>query len=201
MAAIENRDYTLILDKSGSMATADVNGRSRWDAARESTEAIAAKVHTLDPDGITVYPFSGSFKRYDNTTPDKVAQIFKEHEPMGSTALHLVLKDAFSNWASRKKAGNLKGGETILVVTDGTPDDSKAVAVAIRDVTKLMDDDSELAISFLQVGKDGAAAAYLKRLDNDLQSEGAKYDIVDTKTFEELEGMTLTDALTAAIED
>ena len=37
---LADRDYTLILDKSGSMAVKDQKGgRSRWAAARESTEA------------------------------------------------------------------------------------------------------------------------------------------------------------------
>lgn len=199
--SVENRDYTLIIDKSGSMQTSDVNGRSRWIAAQESTLAIAQKISTLDPDGITVYTFSGNHKRYDNVTPGTVPQIFKENDPMGSTNLAGVLQHALDNWATRKKNGQLKTGDTILVVTDGEPDDRKAVIDVIRGITQKMDSDNELAIQFFQIGRDEGAKQYLKSLDDDLPGAGAKFDIVDAKTFDDLENMTLTEALAAAISD
>jgi len=72
-----NRDYTLILDKSGSMSTRDqLGGKSRWQAAQESTVALASKCEEFDPDGITVYTFSSKFRRYENVTAAKVEQIF-----------------------------------------------------------------------------------------------------------------------------
>lgn len=55
---LENRDYTLIIDKSGSMATPDQKGgRNRWVTAQESTLALASKCEQFDPDGITLYVF------------------------------------------------------------------------------------------------------------------------------------------------
>ncbi|HBE34503.1 MAG TPA: hypothetical protein DD990_25215, partial [Cyanobacteria bacterium UBA11368] len=85
---LENRDYTLIIDKSGSMSVKDQpGGKSRWEVMQESTLALASKCEELDPDGITVYLFSGRFKRYDNVTSTKVSQIFQENEPSGRTDL------------------------------------------------------------------------------------------------------------------
>lgn len=79
---LEERDYTLIIDKSGSMSTPDQPGnRTRWQTAQESTLALARKCEQFDPDGITVYLFSGRFRRYDNVTSDKVDQILRENEP------------------------------------------------------------------------------------------------------------------------
>lgn len=127
---LENRDYTLIIDKSGSMATPDQKGgRTRWIAAEESTFALASKCEQFDPDGITVYTFSGRFKRYENVTSNKVTQVFRENDPSGTTDLASVLKDATDNYFQRKSAGKTKSnGETILVITDGEPDDRKRVA-------------------------------------------------------------------------
>lgn len=196
---LTNRDYTLIIDKSGSMGTTDcAGGKSRWTAARESTEAVARKVDTLDPDGMTLYVFSGSHKRYENVKADAVAKCFGEHEPMGGTNLAGVLEHAFADFKSRKAAGKLKeNGETIVVVTDGEPDSAKAVETAIVNISKILDKDEELAILFLQIGKDEGAKAFLQLLDDDLKD--AKFDIVDTKTFEQLENMTITEALLEAI--
>lgn len=200
---LSNRDYTIVIDKSGSMSEGhDVPGfKSRWAAAEESTRAIAKFCEQYDPDGITVYPFAGTFKRYDNVTADKVKQIFTENSPMGGTALHLVLKDVFDRYVQRKKAGTNKNGEIVLVITDGQPNDEKMVAAEIVKVTKSLDKDDELGVAFFQVGADPAARRFLKHLDDDLKGLGAKFDIVDTKTFDELENMPLDEALIAALDD
>jgi uncharacterized protein with von Willebrand factor type A (vWA) domain len=200
---LQDRDYTLIIDKSGSMSTPDQpGGKSRWDAAQESTLAVARKCEQFDPDGITVYLFSGRFKRLDNVTSSRVAQIFQENDPSGSTNLAAVLLDATTNYFQRKTAGQTKpSGETILVITDGEPDDRRAVMKVIIDASRLMDRDEELAISFIQVGSDATATRFLKALDDELQSAGAKFDIVDTVTLDDMEGMTLTEILLNAISD
>lgn len=200
---LENRDYTLIIDKSGSMATPDQKGgRSRWVAAQESTIALASKCEQLDPDGITIYLFSGKFKRYENVTSAKVSQIFKENDPSGTTDLAGVLKHATDDYLQRKTAGQTKlNGETILVVTDGEPDDRKAVMKVIIEASRRLDKDEELAISFIQVGNDPQATRFLKILDDELQSAGAKFDICDTVTMDDMEDMSLSEVLLNAITD
>ncbi|MEJ1931822.1 VWA domain-containing protein [Nostoc sp. NIES-2111] len=200
---MSDRDYTLIIDKSGSMSTPDqVGGRSRWEIAQESTLALARKAEQFDPDGITVYLFSGRFKRYDDVTSAKVAQIFLENDPAGTTNLAGVLQDALNNYFQRKAAGKTKpNGETILVITDGEPDDRKAVFETIIHATRQMERDEELAISIIQVGTDAQATKFLKALDDQLQSVGAKFDICDTVTLDDLEEMSLADVLMNAISD
>jgi uncharacterized protein YegL len=200
---LTNRDYTLIIDKSGSMSTADAkNGRTRWETVQESTLAIARKCESFDPDGLTVYVFAGRFKRYDNVTADKVEQIFQENDPSGGTDLATVLQDATDQYFQRKRLGQAKPqGETILVVTDGEPDDRKAVMQVVINATQHMDRDEELAISFVQVGADPQATRFLRILDDKLQSAGAKFDICDTITIDGLEDTSLTDVLLNAILD
>jgi len=200
---MSDRDYTLIIDKSGSMSTPDqVGGRSRWEIAQESTLALARKAEQFDPDGITIYVFSGRFKRYDDVTSAKVAQIFLENDPSGTTNLAGVLQDALNNYFQRKAAGKTKpNGETILVITDGEPDDRKAVFEVIIQATRQMERDEELAISIIQVGSDAQATKFLKALDDQLQSVGAKFDICDTVTLDDLEEMSLADVLSNAITD
>jgi hypothetical protein len=113
-----------------------------------------------------------------------------------------VLYDALENYFQRKSAGQTKpGGETILVITDGEPDDRKAVMEVIVNATRKMDRDEELAISFVQVGDDVQATRFLKALDDQLQGVGAKFDICDTVTIDEMEEMTIAEVLLKAIED
>lgn len=193
---LEGRNYTIIIDKSGSMATRDqAGGKSRWQAVQESTIAIASKCEELDPDGITVYTFANRFKRYDNVNSAKVEQIFKENEPIGGTNLVAVLQDALNH--------HFQGGkpETILVITDGEPDDRKSVFETIIQATKKLNTDEDLGISFIQIGTDPQATQFLKALDDQLQGVGAKFDIVDTVTFQDMEDMTLQEVLMSAIFD
>ncbi|MBD2579764.1 VWA domain-containing protein [Oscillatoria sp. FACHB-1406] len=200
---IKERDYTVIIDKSGSMSyPASRSGTSRWLAVQESTLALAKKCEEFDPDGITVYLFSGSFKRYDNVTSDKISQIFAEHEPMGRTDLASVLYDALENYFERKARGEAKlNGETILIITDGEPNDRKSVMRLIVEASRKIDRDEELGISLVQVGNDKLATQFLKALDDQLESAGAKFDIVDTVTIEQMQGMSLADVLLNAVTD
>ncbi|NMG06682.1 VWA domain-containing protein [Brasilonema sp. UFV-L1] len=200
---MSDRDYTLIIDKSGSMSTPDqAGGRSRWEIAQESTLALARKCDQFDPDGITVYVFSGRFKRYENVTSTKVAQIFLENDPAGTTNLAGVLQDATNNYFQRKAAGQTKpNGEIILVITDGEPDDRKAVFEVIVNASRQMERDEELGISLIQVGSDPQATKFLKALDDQMQSIGAKFDICDTITLDDLEDMSLADVLMNAVTD
>lgn len=200
---VEDRDYTLIIDKSGSMSINDrPGGKTRWESAQESTLALAQECEKIDSDGITVYLFSGRFRRYDNVTADKVAKIYLENDPMGRTDLASVLADAVNNYFERKATGKAKAnGETIVVVTDGEPDDYKAVMRVIIDASRQIDRDEELGISLIQVGKDRKATQFLKALDDQLETAGAKFDIVDTITIDDMQGLTLAEVLLNAIKD
>lgn len=202
---LENRDYTLIIDKSGSMAKRDCEGGiSRWDVMQETTFALASKCERFCPDGITIYTFSSKFRRYDNVTASKVEQVFMNDDPSGRTNMAEVLQDALESYFQRKENGQAKlGGETILVVTDGQADNPQAVIKTIIEATRRIDRDEELAISFIQIGTDAEATRYLKTLDDDLQSAEAKFDIVNTITIDEIEseGISLKEVLIRAITD
>ena len=211
---LKNRDYTLIIDKSGSMAITDKDDnkikneqamKTRWELIEESTIALASKCEKLDPDGITVYTFSTNFKKYTSVTARKVVDIFENEDPFGNTNMAGVLQAALDDFFQRKMISQTKpNGETILVVTDGKADDPITVIRTIVEATQKMDRDEELAISFIQIGADKEASEYLEYLDDQLQQDrGAKFDIVDTITIDEIveKGLTLTEVLLKAITD
>ncbi|MBE9129913.1 MULTISPECIES: VWA domain-containing protein [unclassified Coleofasciculus] len=200
---LENRDYTIVIDKSGSMAAQDQQeGDSRWTLMQQCTLALARKCEEFDPDGITVYVFSNRFQRYDNVTSSHVEEIFRESQPHGSTNLTGLLQDAIANYFSRKSIGQTKSaGETIIIVTDGELRDRLSIADTIVKASQRMERDEELAILFVQVGNDSMVMRSLKSFDDQLEGIGAKFDIVDTITMEEMEDMPLTDVLLNAIVD
>jgi uncharacterized protein with von Willebrand factor type A (vWA) domain len=188
MTDLTKYDIVLLLDKSGSMSTRDCpNGKSRWEYAQESTLALAYKCAEYDKDGITIIPFANTFKEYENTTPEKVAQIFKENEPSGGTDTAGTLTHVLNKYFANKQKPII-----VVVITD--------VFKTIIDATNKMSDDSEIGISFIQVGKDEGVKTFLQSLDDGLEKQGAKFDIVDTKTMDEMENMTMTEALIQSLE-
>lgn len=196
---LKKYDFILCLDKSGSMSMTDMpGGKTRWTGAKEATVALGNKCAEFDTDGITVIPFANTWKKYDNITGagEKLEQIFKENEPNGGTNTAGVLKAVFDEYFASKKKPII-----VLVVTDGVPNDEDELANVIVAATKKMDKDEEIGVSFIQIGKDAAATTYLKKLDDGLVAKGAKFDIVDTKTADEMEGMLITDVIVAALTD
>lgn len=186
---LKNYDIVLAIDKSGSMGETDCpNGVSRWDYAKETTEAIARKAGTYDQDGITVCTFANSVKLYENVTPEKVSQIFTENEPNGSTDTALLLNTLFDNYLK-----NPVKPQIIVVITDGEANDNKAVIKAIVDFTNKQAEET-VSVMLLQIGKDGKATAFLKMIDDNLvENHGAKYDMIDTKTIDEIGEMPLVE--------
>jgi hypothetical protein len=196
-SAINNRDYVVVVDMSGSMTSRDcTGGKSRWESCQESTQALIEKVCTLDPDGVDFYFFNGKFTRFENITGEKVHDLFKKNSPMGSTAFEPVLSDIFAKHFAKQQRPT-----TVLFITDGEATDPTETQRAIIKAANKIEADEDLAISFIQVGKDDAAHTFLKKLDDDLQKAGAKFDIVDTITMVDMEGQTLEETLLAAIND
>ena len=196
-----NKNYTLIVDKSGSMANPSfaLAGKSLYEEAQEATIALARRLDKIDPDGMDLYFFSSKFKRYENVTASTVSELYDANQPIGSTRLDLVLEDAFIHCNNRLKEG--KHNEMIIIITDGEPDDRKAVASAIVNQSRKILSDEQLTILFIQIGRDISASKFLKALDEDLKSAGAKFDIVDVKTFEDMENTSIDQVLLEAVND
>lgn len=199
---LAKRDYILLIDKSTSMQEKDGLSTTRWQRAQELTVGFARKCAEFDDDGITVIPFAGGFKEYNNVDggDEVVKKIFSENEPNGSTDTAKAVKHVLDKYFVAKAAGEAKP-ITVLCVTDGEPTDRVALENVIVEATKKMDADEEIAISFIQIGNDTSATKFLKHLDDGLTAKGAKFDIVDTKTSDEIENMTMADVLLQAITD
>jgi uncharacterized protein with von Willebrand factor type A (vWA) domain len=190
-------DIYILIDKSGSMSTPDVDGKERWDAAREQTETWARAAQKWDADGISVGFYNNSFKIHENVTAERVADIFKEHTPGGSTDTDKPLDHILNNYLTNRKKPIL-----VFVITDGGANDQSRVARVIADATKKMNDDSEIGIQFLQIGKDSAATKFLQFLDDELVAKyGAKFDVVDTNTFEVAQEMSFFDLCVKTLSD
>lgn len=199
--ALQERDYTLIIDKSNDMYASDSGtGKSPWELMQDSILALASQCEKLDLDGLTVYLFSDYFKRYDHVTSTDLARIFLENQPSGKTNLAAALKDAIDNYFERRALNIAKpNGEIILVVTAGEIEDPDLVKQIIISAANNLERDEELGISLIQVGNKPEVTKFFELLDHDLQTLGAKFDICNTISIRTMETMNLTDVLINAI--
>lgn len=194
---LKGHDVLVLMDQSGSMGkdSTKFKGKTRWQEGAESVSQLARLIAPVDADGITVITFGSEATVFDGVTPDKVEQIFESNSPSGSTNLTAALDAAFAKkLASGKPA-------LIFVYTDGQPDDPQGAMQSIIDFTKKLEADADAAVQFIQVGNDPTAAAYLQKLDDDLQGMGAKFDIVNTLTCEQADKLTIEELCYQAFND
>lgn len=191
-SVLSEYDYVLVFDASGSMATDDApGGLTRWDYAKETAISFARDLGKLDEDGLDVVFFGGTrIDSYVGQNASSIGALFEGRRTGGGTPLAKALQEAL------KLAGKSAKKDMIVVFTDGVPDDEAAAAKVIVDQSNQQQTDDALTILFVQLGRDPAATAYLRRLDDNLR--GAKFDIVDSKTIEEVEQFPSTAALIAA---
>lgn len=186
------RDYVIIMDKSGSMSG------SLWEQAKRAVSKLAPFVCKADPDGITLYFFSSPTSRhpkYEHVRDARVVEnLFSRESCGGTTDLAGVLRQALDDHFNKGHHP-----ETILVITDGAPDNKQAVKEVIKDATWKITCDEELSISFVQIGSDPEAHRFLKELDSHLS--GAKYDIVDEITTDQMNHMSFEEIIEQSIND
>ena len=145
-----------------------------------------------------------SYVKYENVqSADRVMQLFKQNRPNGTTNLAAVLADAVKP-DTPAADGRLFFGrpETILVITDGVPDNAQAVEEVIINATnQYMRTDNDLSISFIQIGDDSRADKWLQLLDDELQGKGAKFDAVDRLTASTMHGLTFEQVIAYSVTD
>mmetsp|Transcript_12133 Transcript_12133/g.28422 ORF Transcript_12133/g.28422 Transcript_12133/m.28422 type:complete len:915 (-) Transcript_12133:516-3260(-) len=154
------RDYSVLVDASASMRLKDstARGTTRWELAREALELIVPQVCAADEDGITLYFFSSGYKKFTHVnTVDQVRWNFQNEKPKGGTMLAEALTDAVI-------PDNIGRPETVLVITDGAPENRRGVEEVIRAAADGLDNGDDLRVVFVQVGHDFGAKAWLSSL-------------------------------------
>jgi hypothetical protein len=188
--AVKQANYFVIIDGSGSMrepAGAGFSG-SRWEAVAEVASSVAHEVAESDPDGIDVIVFqSGQIKAFRNQTDGaSVSQIFRTMRPFGGTPLHLAVKDVVDQFVGQRSDVE---PSFAIILTDGEPDDPKAVVSEIKRAGDFMKaknlPDEVFTLWFIQIGDDPKGTGYLRLLDDQIASL-VGYDLVDTTPVNEV---------------
>jgi len=192
-------DLTLVIDSSGSMSTNDCpNGMSRWQWCQQQAKALVTSLRPYVKNNISIITFNDGFDVFEHVDLNAIDTIFEKIEPKGRTDLVDPLTYQFNRYFKGPHDKPL----LVAVITDGLPnrpsEDPRLVRNSLIECTKNMDDANQVAVTFLQIGN-FAGQEQLIDLDENLVSNGARYDIVDTKTFDELQRIGLPTALVDAV--
>lgn len=185
---LKKLDWIIVIDHSGSTATEStrLKGRTRYEEMQEQCILAGNIASKYDDDGITLIHFSNRAAVRDNVKADAVANVFREYRPGGSTMLALALNEA----VAKAKASTKE--TVVLVFTDGEasdPDDVIATLNAAgRDLGR-----PRIGFSFIQVGDDRGAKAFLDKLDNSLS-----VDVCATFSEEDAENLSIEQLVAAA---
>jgi len=213
--AMMSRDYTIIVDRSGSMNAQEethvpqklanrTNGRfhagrqrmSLWKEAEAALTFLADAAVREDPDGISLIFFDHTVNVLENVRDaNQIMNEFHNNRPnRGTTRTDLALAEAVT-------PDTLGRAETILVITDGKPNDQGAVEDVIVNAARQLCRDEDLSITFIQVGSDPGAEEFLEYLDDGLEKKHGIFDIVDTMSKETMQTKSFLDVIAMSIQD
>lgn len=183
------RQYVLICDKSGSMASRDGDS-TRWESARLAVEKLVEKMFIYDTDGkVPLYLFDNNVEFVGEcTSAGQVAKVFNDYQPGGTTDLGKCLEIAMSTYVGKKRQNwSIVPGTTFVVILDGDADDRQTVKDVIikysDPANNFIEHHSNIALTFIQIGDDKGATAFLKELDDKMMGTP---DVCDTAKDNEL---------------
>jgi len=182
--------YTMIVDKSGSMASKDHHDVTRWHDAKRAAEQMSERIERFHTTyGMTLYLFSspGTHPKFEGLrTCEDIHKIFHHTHPDGSTDLSGVISQVFVDHFAHTQQ------EHALILTDGVPDNKDAVINALIGGINRLKDENEMGVTIMQVGHDHAAAEFLHELQDCLTEKGARFNVVDCITHHQYHGRQLS---------
>ncbi|EON62391.1 hypothetical protein W97_01613 [Coniosporium apollinis CBS 100218] len=187
-------DTVFLIDDSGSMAG------SRWAETRSALETITPICVAHDADGIDLYFLNRADSEWYHNVKlsSTVAEIFSSVRPGGGTPTGQRLNGILRPYLKRyERSPESTKPLNIIIITDGEPSDDveSPIVAAAKKLDKLDAPAWQVGIQFFQVGREPAAKAHLKQLDDELAElagEEELRDIVDTVPFTGAEGGELT---------
>jgi Mg-chelatase subunit ChlD len=189
---LKKYDIVMVIDKSGSMSEPiDETGLSKWDWLKGQISNFATQSAENTGRKFTIVPFSSDFSEKHDCTPADVVQTFTSNQPGGGTDLASPLEHVFNQYWGGPRTNPL----LVVVLTDGMPSSPELVEKSIIAATTRMLKPDQVKVVFFLIGNDAGGAALIRILDVGLQSEGARFDIVDSTSFAHLQGAGLKTAL------
>lgn len=185
-AVLATLDFGIGVDHSASTDKPShrLPGKTRYQEMQEDAGRIIRAMSKFDSDGLTLVMFSRQARTIDGVTPDRIESVFREHQPGGSTNLSACIRALTAKAAASAK--DFVG----VIWTDGEADDEDDVVKSLREAAQVTKGRPKFGLVIVQTGNDPAAAAFLRKLDDQLASKGIP-DMVSVVTEDESEGLNV----------
>lgn len=181
LAVISKYNVLLLIDQSGSMATDDCDGKSRWQWCEDEARNFCATTAGALPNGIDLTLFSHHYRDLGAVHAQDLHRVFSNHHPHGGTMLQAPMNHILERIAFCYRNGDPKPA-IVAVITDGEPVDMDAVEEMLVATTRRFPQEL-VKIVFLKVGQGARGDEFIGELDRNLYAHGAAYDIVDYRDF------------------
>jgi hypothetical protein len=199
---LANYQLELIVDQSLSMGKRDCpGGLSRWDWCGVQAADLSRAISSFVPEGLTITPFNEGFRVYKNSNPQDIVTLFQRGKRHWGTELAEPLADRLNSFFKNRNR-NPKP-LLIAVITDGIPVPQPEPQMVIQELvkaTRRMSNPTEVTVVFFQIGgNDRFGHNYLQYLDQNLFKDGARFHLVHTFPFEQLQQIGLANALVQTV--
>lgn len=185
LSTLGRYDIIILVDDSPSMV-------DHWRETRDALVGVVEKCVKYDKDGIDLWFLNDPtvLKNVDNA--GTIQEAFDSIEPSGSTPTAYQVDEILRPYIERLEDAKIAKGPRVkpvllLILTDGRADDAEMVKEEIIEFAQRLDDirapPYQLGISFIQVGNDPDASAFLKELDDDLKESAGVRDMCDTTLY------------------
>jgi Mg-chelatase subunit ChlD len=190
--ALKTSQFVILIDRSGSMDNkVTFSGPTKSEWCQDHIESFAQEAATIANKKLTLVPFRETFFVRRDCGPDDVRRAIERLPAGGATDIASPLSKVFDEYL----AAGARGPLIVAVITDGVPTSGADIGDVIKKFTHSLSNPKQVKVIFFSIGGDSAGESLMTHLDNYLYGEGAKYDIVDSYRFDELQRLGMDKAL------
>ena len=174
---------------------------SEWQWVVKQIKTLSSLTTPIYHQGITVVFFDcGRPQVYQNVNIQNLNRVLAFKSPGGGTDIFPPLRDQIAAYFQRRF---ITGGQAkpilIVLITDGLVCGGKHLQKILVNATNNMKYADEITICIMQVGIMPMGKKAMMKLDNKLMAAGAKYHIVHTLPYKDLQKIGLTKAIANAL--
>lgn len=195
-------DLEIVVDESKSMLRKDCpGGISRWEWCGEELSELSKQLAPYVQNGFTLITFASDYEVLENATPEDVIQRFDKRPAATTTRMSMPLNNRFKRLAKKSNSKPV----LMVLITDGVPSPKTEADLVIDSLiaaSKQVNNKRDLTVAIFEIGQENQEGKqFIKEIDDDLVKRGARYDIVRSLPFVELERVGLVNALVTVMRD
>ncbi len=182
------REYTFIFVREAESWSDTHPNFLAWREAQMAIVELAKQCVKYDKSGIDIYFATTPPQRKEGGNVADLAKVFQVKDAPPADDLLSSLQDALNRHFDNPEEGRK---ETIIVVLDHLPNDQEGIINVLVEATKKIDTENDayrLGISFILIGENEEAKAFLNFLDDELEVAGASHDMIDAKGWMAIKG-------------